>query len=165
MEEGLDQIAAGERDWVAVLRDFYGPFERSLELARREMKKVEIPLEETGLTCEKCGHPMIVKFGRYGKFIACSNFPECRNTRPHVVKTGVECPQCGGDLVERRTRKGRVFYGCANYPECEFAVWQRPLPQSCPNCGGLLTEAGKGEAKCVQCKGVFEREAEAETSA
>ncbi len=165
MEEDLDRIAAGERDWVTVLREFYGPFERTLQMAERNMEKVEVVAEETGLICEKCGSPMIVKFGRYGKFIACSNFPQCRNTMPYVVKTGAKCPECGGDLLERRTRRKRIFYGCANYPDCKFSVWKRPLPRPCPNCGGLLVEAGKNKAKCLECQQVFEREEEPEKAA
>jgi DNA topoisomerase-1 len=163
MEEDLDRIATGERDWVAVLRDFYGPFERQLKAARQNMPQVDIAPEETGMLCEKCGHPMIVKAGRYGKFIACSNFPKCRNTKPYMIKTGATCPQCGGDLVERRSRKGRTFYGCANYPDCDFATWQRPIPKPCPNCGGLLVDAGRN-VKCTQCGEIFEKEMEAETS-
>ena len=126
------------------------------------MERVEIAPEQTGLTCEKCGGPMIVRFGRYGKFIACSNYPECRNTKAHVVKTGAKCPECGGDLLQRRTRRRRVFYGCSNYPDCKFAVWKRPLPEPCPSCGGLLIEAGRDKTKCHQCQEVFERGAETE---
>jgi DNA topoisomerase-1 len=157
MEEDLDKIAAGERDWVSVLREFYDPFERTLHMAEQNMEKVEIPPEETGLLCEKCGSPMIVKMGRYGKFIACSNFPQCRNTKPYVIKTGAKCPECDGELLERRTRKKRIFYGCANYPDCKFATWKRPLADPCPECGGLQTESGKNKAKCTQCQKVFER--------
>jgi len=162
MEENLDRIAAGERDWVAVLREFYGPFEQALQLAEQTMEKTVLPPEETGLLCEKCGHPMVVKMGRFGKFVACSNYPQCRNTKPYVVKTGVKCPQCAGDLLEKKTRKGRTFYGCANYPNCQFSVWQRPWPDPCPKCGGLRTEAGKNKTKCTQCQTVFEREAVSE---
>jgi DNA topoisomerase-1 len=158
MEEDLDLIASGEREWVPVLREFYGPFEKAVRRAERIMEKVNLGEQYTGELCEKCGHPMIVKFGRYGKFIACSNFPACRNTRPYQIKTGVACPECGGDLVEKRTRKGRIFYGCANYPKCEFATWNRPLPQPCPGCGGLLTAASKDKAKCVRCGEVVELE-------
>jgi DNA topoisomerase-1 len=157
MEEDLDRIAAGEREWTAVLHEFYGPFERTLQIAERDMKKVEIAPEETGLSCEKCGSSMVVKFGRYGKFIACSNFPQCRNTKPYVVKTGASCPECGGELLERKTRKRRTFYSCAKYPACEFATWQRPLPEPCSKCGGLMTEAGKSKARCTQCHQVLER--------
>jgi DNA topoisomerase-1 len=154
MEADLDLIASGEQEWVPVLQEFYGPFEKALKKAERTMEKVDLGPQETGEMCEKCGHPMIVKFGRYGKFIACSNYPECRNTKSYQIKVGVACPECGGDLVEKRTRRKRTFYGCSNYPECEFATWNRPLPQPCPHCGGLLTEAGKGRAKCVQCEEV-----------
>jgi len=165
MEDDLDKIAAGERDWVSVLREFYGPFERTLQAADKDMQKIELPPEETGEVCEKCGSAMVVKVGRFGKFIACSNYPACRNTKPYVIKIGAKCPECGGELVQKRSRRGRIFYSCANYPQCKFAVWQRPLPRPCPNCGGLLVEAGKNTAKCVQCKQVLERQAESEGGA
>ena len=151
MEEFLDDIAAGEKDWVPVVREFYGPFSQQLERAQREMPRSQVQ-EETGEVCEKCGHPMVVKYGRYGKFLACSNYPTCRNTKSFEERTGARCPQCGGDLVRRRSRRGRFFYGCANYPECNFVVWKRPLQAPCPSCGGLLTEGRKGEAVCTQCQ-------------
>jgi DNA topoisomerase-1 len=154
MEEFLDDIAAGEKDWVPVVREFYGPFSQQLERAQREMPRSQVQ-EETGEVCEKCGHPMVVKYGRYGKFLACSNYPTCRNTKSFVERTGARCPQCGGDLVRRRSRRGRFFYGCANYPECNFVVWKRPLQAPCPSCGGLLTEGRKGEAVCTQCQETF----------
>jgi len=165
MEDDLDRIAAGERDWVQVLREFYGPFARTLEAAEVGMQKVPIEPEQTGLTCEKCGSPMIVKTGRFGKFIACSNYPTCRNTKAYLVKTGVQCPECSGDLVQKKSRKGRIFFSCAGYPQCKFAVWQRPLPVPCKACGGLLTEAGKNKARCVKCQQVFESEEKAESPA
>jgi len=156
MEANLDLIASGEREWVPMLQEFYGPFSEAVRQAELTMEKVDLGPQETGEMCEKCGHPMIVKFGRYGKFIACSNYPECRNTKSYQIKTGVACPECGGDLVEKRSRRGRIFYGCSSYPECEFATWNRPLPQSCPSCGGLLAAAGKERAKCVKCEEVVE---------
>ena len=159
MEQNLDLIAGGDADWVKVLRDFYGPFQESYLKAEKTMENVELAPEETGEVCEKCGKPMIVKWGRYGKFIACSGFPDCRNTKSYMVRVGVKCPECeDGELVERRTRRGRVFFGCNKYPECEFAVWNRPLAQPCPECGGLLTQAGKDKAKCTKCETVFELE-------
>ncbi len=156
MEEDLDLIASGQREWVPVLHDFYGPFSATLDRAREKMPVVQMGNEPTGEMCPECGHPLIYKHGRYGKFIGCSNFPNCRHLEPILTKIGVECPECGGDLVEKRTRRGRTFYGCANYKKgapdsCEFAVWKRPLPQPCPACGGLLTEARKGWAKCIAC--------------
>ncbi len=156
MEEELDRIARGEREWVPVVRDFYEPFSKMLAEAERNMRKVELKGEPTGEVCEKCGSPMVIKTGRYGKFLACSNFPECKNTKPYLVKIGVKCPKCGGDIVEKRTRRGRTFYGCANYPECEFATWNKPLPEPCPNCGGLLTITSKERAKCIECGKVVE---------
>ena len=152
MEGDLDRIAVGQADWVQVLRDFYGPFEARLAQAEAQMPKVEVEPETTGEVCEKCGHPMIVKHGRFGKFIACSNFPACRNTRPYLVKVGAPCPECGGDLVERRTRRGRTFYGCANYPRCSFTTWKRPAERPCPSCGGLLVAARKGWLACLRCQ-------------
>lgn len=156
MEDDLDRIARGEMDWVPVLREFYTPFSQAVAHAETHMPEVEVEDQPTGELCEKCGHPMVLKFGRYGKFEACSNFPECRNTRPHLVKLGITCPDDGGELVERRTKKGRVFYGCANYPECEWSSWKKPLPQPCPNCQGLLVQKNRNWAQCTQCEELFE---------
>jgi len=163
MEEDLDQIAEGEREWVPVLRDFYDPFAGTLEQARASMPDVEMGNQPTGEMCPECGHPLIYKYGRYGKFIGCSNFPECRYSQQILIKTGVPCPECDGELVEKRTRRGRTFYSCSNYrnddeESCQFAVWKRPLPQPCLECGGLLTEGRKGWAKCVACEEEFELE-------
>ncbi len=161
MEEDLDLIASGERDWVPILRSFYAPFDETLAEARDRMPEVDINNQPTGEMCPKCGSPLVYRYGRYGKFIGCSNFPDCRFSKPILVKTGAKCPACGGDLIEKRTRRGRTFYGCSNYdpddPEsCDFAVWKRPLPQSCPECGGLLTEVRHRWAKCQACEEEFE---------
>jgi len=158
MEERLDEIAKGEREWVPVVREFYEPFKARLEHARATMEYLNHGDQPTGELCEKCGHPMVIKFGRYGKFIACSNYPACRNTKSYYEKIGVACPKCGSDLVERRTRRGRIFYGCITYPRCDFSVWNRPLSTPCPLCGGLLVEDKKGWAKCTKCEERFERQ-------
>jgi DNA topoisomerase-1 len=157
MEEDLDSIAAGGLEWVPMLREFYEPFALTLDHARDDMPAIEMNRVPTGELCPECGHPLLYKYGRYGKFIGCSNYPACRHSRPILVPTGAKCPDCGGDLVEKQTRRGRTFYGCSNYNgdepgSCSFAVWKRPLPQSCPVCGGLLTEARQGRAKCVACE-------------
>jgi len=156
METDLDQIASGGRPWVLVLSDFYAPFASTLEQAREKMPTVSMNSEPTGEMCPRCGQPLIYKYGRYGKFIGCSNFPECRYSAQIAVRTGAKCPECGGELIEKRTRRGRTFYGCSNYQKddpdsCQFAIWKRPLPQPCPHCSGLLTEAKKGLAKCSAC--------------
>ena len=156
LEERLDEIAVGQREWVPVVREFYVPFKQRLDEADQKIEKVDLGPQEIGRDCPECGQPLIVRWGRYGKFVGCKGFPECRYTEPWLEKVGVTCPQCGGNLVEKRTRKGRVGYGCANYPDCEFWVWKRPLPQPCPECGGLLTDGRKGWAKCVACKEEFE---------
>jgi DNA topoisomerase-1 len=161
MEEDLDLIATGERDWVPILCDFYDPFAETLAKAEKEMPEVDLNSRPTGEMCPECGHPLVYRYGRYGKFIGCSNFPDCRFSKPILVKTGAKCPECGGDLIEKRTRRGRLFYGCSNYdpddPEsCDFAVWKRPVPQPCPACGGLLTEVRQGWAKCHACEQEFE---------
>jgi len=152
MEDGLDQIARGERQWVPFLQDVYLPFEKSLEMAEERMEKVKVADEPTDETCEQCGSPMVIKLGRYGKFLACSGYPECKNTRPLLVKIGVKCPKCGGDLVQRQTKKRRTFYGCASYPACDFATSDKPIPQPCPHCGGLMAMRGKKMARCLKCE-------------
>ncbi|NPA31466.1 MAG: type I DNA topoisomerase [Chloroflexi bacterium] len=155
MEENLDRIAAGERDWVSVVRDFYGPFSEQVKKAEEAMPAVKQGPQPIGRKCPRCGGELVLRWGRYGKFISCSNFPKCRYTEPWLEKTGAKCPKCGGDLVVRRTRRGRVFYGCANYPQCDFTTWKRPLATPCPACGGLLVEARKGIAQCLQCQREF----------
>ena len=202
MEEELDEVAQGEREWVPMLKDFYGPFRKSLEVANETMPRVKVE-EATDEVCEQCGQPMVIKTGRFGRFMACSNYPTCKNTRPvpgaapqnapsvltdkttdemcekcgqpMVIKTsrfgefmacsdyptcrnskplkiGVRCPKCGGDLIQRRSRsKGRLFYGCSSYPECDFIVNQRPLAEPCPECGGLMVASGRDGGRCTVC--------------
>jgi DNA topoisomerase-1 len=164
MEAQLDQVADGQRDWVMMLESFYAPFSATIDEARGKMPEVIMGNNPTGELCEKCGEPLIFKYGRNGPFIGCSNYPDCRNTKPIFKPTGAKCPECGNDLVEKRTRRRRVFYGCVGYdPEdeesCQFSTWKRPLPQSCPACGGLLIESKGGQAQCDQCEQTFSPDA------
>jgi len=158
MEEELDEVAEGDRAWVEVVREFYEPFAVQLERARELMPEMKLEPEPIGRMCPESGHPLVIRHGRYGKFIGCSNFPECRHTEPWLEKIGVLCPLDGGDLVERRTRKGRTFYGCSNYPECEFTSWKRPEPTPCPNCGGLLVHQNRKHLQCTKCENVYEHD-------
>jgi len=152
MEKELDEIEEGEKDWRLLLHTFYGPFSERLDKAEAEMKKVELAPEYAGVTCDVCGRPMVYKMGRYGKFLACSGFPECKNTKPIVHALGIPCPKCGsGELVERRTKKGRIFYGCSRYPDCDFTSWDKPLQETCPKCGGWMVQKGKGVKAIKQC--------------
>jgi DNA topoisomerase I len=123
------------------------------------MEKVTPPIELAGEQCEKCGRDMVIKLGRFGKFIACPGFPACRNAKPYLQKVGVACPDCESDLVERRTKKRRIFYGCSRYPECEWMSWTKPLNQLCPDDGGLLVEAGRDKGKCSKCGKLYNLEA------
>jgi DNA topoisomerase-1 len=150
MEDELDKVANEDKNWVAVIQEFYTPFEKSLTSAAEKMEKVTVE-EATDEVCPKCGKPMVVKFGRFGKFLACSGYPECKYTKSFQVKVGVKCPQCGGDIVQKKSKKKRIFYGCSNYPDCTFAINFKPLPQPCPKCGGLLTVYRGNLAKCTQC--------------
>jgi DNA topoisomerase-1 len=157
MEEQLDKVADGEANWVQILRDFYTPFKQTLERALIEMPNVTLPVETTNEVCDKCGAPMIVKRGRFGKFIACSKFPECKNTRNlsasgGSANTGVQCPECRqGEIVERKSKKGRIFFSCNRYPDCKFALWDKPVKKPCPRCNNLMTLKGKSVIKCTQC--------------
>jgi DNA topoisomerase-1 len=156
MEEDLDLIAQNSIDWVKVVREFYDPFSEQVEKANIEMPEVKAEPEYIGRACPDCEEGQLqIRWGRYGKFISCDRFPECRHTEPFLEKIGVSCPKCDGDLVERRTRKGRIFYGCANYPDCDFTSWKRPLPTPCPNCQGLLVAANKNHAHCLDCEETF----------
>ena len=203
MENDLDEIASGEKQWQPVVQEFYTPLEKALDLATKEAPKV---VEASDEVCSECGKPMVIRWGRRGRFLACTGFPECKGTRsldgeeqeapqqtdekcpecesPMVIRsgrfgkfmacsrypeckgrkqmatsTGVKCPRDGGDLVERRSKRGRTFYGCANYPKCDFVLWARPLPQPCPNCGAIVTAERDNKAKCTSCTWKGEAEA------
>jgi DNA topoisomerase-1 len=204
MEENLDKIAEGEEKWVPVIRDFYVPFNKLIEEKKKSIKKGDSVAEKTDEICDLCGKPMIVKLGRNGKFLSCSDYPKCKNAKPlltaeqkvvedklqqefknekcpkcgspMIIKKGrfgeflacsaypkckttrplthalkVKCPKDGGDLVEKRTKKGKIFYGCANYPKCDFATWSKPIEEPCPVCGGLQVQAKKELVKCEKC--------------
>jgi DNA topoisomerase-1 len=155
MEEDLDRIAAGEQPWVNTIREFYTPFAVQVSDADTRIPARSNELEPVGRECPECGKPLVIRYGRYGKFIACSGFPDCRHTEAWLEKIGVTCPKDGGDIVERKTRKGRLFYGCANYPNCDFTSWKRPLPVPCPACGGMLVIADKHNAQCLNCNERF----------
>ncbi|MFP7195409.1 type I DNA topoisomerase [Bacillus licheniformis] len=155
MEKELDDVEDGNIQWVQIIDSFYKDFEKRVEKAEAEMQEVEIEPEYAGVDCEACGHPMVYKMGRYGKFMACSNFPDCRNTKPIVKEIGVKCPSCKtGNIVERKSKKRRIFYGCDRYPECEFVSWDKPLERKCPKCEDMLVEKKlkKGvQVQCVNC--------------
>lgn len=152
MEEQLDEIAEGKKGWIEVIDQFYKGFSPQVEKAESEMEKIEIKDEPAGIDCEKCGSPMVYKMGRYGKFMACSNFPECRNTKPIVKKIGVSCPKCKeGEVIERKSKKGRIFYGCDKYPDCDFVSWDKPIGRDCPKCEHYLVETRKGKNVKVKC--------------
>lgn len=196
MEEDLDKIAQGETAWVPVLKDFYGPFKENLKKKYEEVSKKEITEEKTkkvcpkcskplvvklgrfgkflacsgfpkckyteplgeekelkekysGITCDKCGAPMVIKHGKFGPFLACSAYPKCKNIKPIEKSTGIKCPKCGqGEIVEKKTKKGRIFYGCNRWPKCDFALWDKPTGKTCPKCNSLLVETKSGKVKC-----------------
>jgi DNA topoisomerase-1 len=158
MEEDLDEIAHGRRKWNDLIEDFYKDFEPKLKHAQKEMPEIKTEPEKIGRDCPKCGEELIVKWGRFGKFISCSNYPECKYTEPFLEKIGVVCPKDGGDIVLRKTRKGRIFYGCENYPNCDFTSWKKPIKTSCPACGGILVFKNKKEFQCLDCDEVFSSE-------
>ncbi len=155
MEEDLDKIAEGQADWVKVMDEFYKPFAVTVSKAQAEMPVVKTGPEPIGRACPECGKELVIRYGRYGKFISCSGFPECRHTEAWLEKIGVTCPKDGGDVVSRKTRKGRIFFGCANYPACDFTSWKRPIAQPCPKCGGMLVVANKRELQCMACEETF----------
>lgn len=152
MENDLDHVEEGEEDWVRVLAQFYESFEKRLEVAEEEMKEIEIEDEVSDELCEKCGRHMVYKIGRFGKFLACSGFPECRNTKPIIKEIGVTCPKCKeGHVVERRSKKGRVFYGCNRYPECDFVSWDKPSMKPCPECQSMMIEKRSKQGIKLNC--------------
>lgn len=155
MEEDLDKIDSGDKNYIDMIRRYYDDFEKPLEKAKKEMQGVKIKLkeEETDEICEKCGRRMVVKVGRFGKFLACPGYPECKNTKPLVLKTKAKCPRCGGDVIEKKTRKGASFYGCSNYPECNFMTWDMPSDEVCPRCGKSLFRRKGNVLYCPDTEG------------
>ncbi|HAG11131.1 MAG TPA: type I DNA topoisomerase [Desulfotomaculum sp.] len=164
IEEKLDKVEEGKLDWVEMIRDFYFPFRETVETAAEKIEKVMLQEEQTEEKCIKCGRNMVIKFGRHGKFLACPGFPECRYLKPLVASTGVPCPQCEGELVVRQSKKGRRFFGCSRYPECNFVTWYEPSPEKCPRCGGLMVSkqnsGGHTRLSCINAECGFNSEAE-----
>ena len=161
MEQSLDDVEKGNREWVKVVDAFYQPFAHELEKAETEIEKIQIKDEPAGFDCDLCGHPMVIKLGKYGKFYACSNFPDCRNTKAIVKELGIVCPICKkGQVIERKSKRNRIFYGCACYPDCEFTSWDKPIGRDCPKCGQYLVEKKvRGGGKQVVCSnGDYEEE-------
>ncbi|MGH7708539.1 MAG: type I DNA topoisomerase [Vulcanimicrobiaceae bacterium] len=151
MERELDEVADRNADWVEVVRNFYGPFAAELEEAERKLPKLELKDEPTDEICENCGRPMVIKTGRFGRFISCSGYPECKTTKPIVKETGALCPRDGGKVIERKSRRGRTFYGCANYPKCDFVSWDKVVPEPCPICGAYVVAKSRRGALMLVC--------------
>ena len=142
MEGLLDMVEEGKVAWKEVIRNFYPDLDEAVKIAEKELESVKIEDEVTDVICEECGRNMVIKYGPHGKFLACPGFPECRNTKPYLEKIGVPCPLCGGEVVIRKTKKGRKYYGCENHPDCDFMSWQKPSEKKCPECGGYMVEKG-----------------------
>ena len=159
MESLLDKVAEGAVGWKAVVSNFYPDLEDAVQLAETELEKVKIEDEVTDVVCDQCGRNMVVKYGPHGRFLACPGFPDCRNTKPYLEKIGVECPKCGKEIVMKKTKKGRKYYGCEANPDCEFMSWQKPSREACPSCGGYMVEKGN-KLVCAdpQCGFVKERQ-------
>ena len=150
LEENLDRIEEGKADWVEIVRKFYLPLEKELETARNTMQQIKVDDEETDVVCENCGRKMVIKKGRYGRFLACPGYPECKNTKPYFDYLDVLCPKCGKKLIEKKSKKGKKYFTCESYPECNFIVWERPA-KNCPKCNQLMFEKGKKRSKKLVC--------------
>ena len=149
MEGKLDDIELKNLDWHEVVAKFYEPLSKELKIADSEIEKVKLEDVPAGEDCELCGKPMIIKTGRFGDFIACSGYPECKNTKPIVKKIGVKCPVCGGDIVVKKSKRGKMFYGCSGYPKCNQVFWNKPVDKKCPECGSILLESKSKQNKYV----------------
>ena len=166
MEDKLDEVEEGKEEWKQIIREFYPPFHQEVLDAAEKLEKVDIQDEVTDIICEKCGRNMVIKYGRYGKFVACPGFPECHNAKPFYEDAKVACPECGGRILIKKTKKGRKYFGCENHPECEFMSWNKPTGEKCPRCGSYMEEKGKKNTKIVcsnvQCGYIEEKKEEAE---
>ena len=162
METKLDEVGEGKEDYIAMLHEFYDEFDKNLQKVKAEMKDVKIQLDEdvTDIPCEKCGRMMVIKVGRYGKFLACPGYPECKNAKPLVTKTNAKCPKCGGEVIEKKSKRGYTFYGCSNWPDCDFMTWDKPTDETCPECGKSLFKRKGGLTVCLGDGCGFERKTE-----
>jgi len=151
LEEKLDKIAEGDFSWQSVVENFYDHFEKVLKKAEEEITEIKIEDEVTDEICEKCGRKMVIKHGRYGKFLACPGYPECKNTKPIQDKIGVKCPNCGGDIIRLKSGKGKIFFGCNNYPKCNFMTWDEPIYEKCPNCGSIMVKKNTKKGLTIKC--------------
>jgi DNA topoisomerase-1 len=151
LEEKLDKIAEGDFSWQSVVENFYEHFEKVLKKAEEEITEIKIEDEVTDEICEKCGRKMVIKHGRYGKFLACPGYPECKNTKPIQDKIGVKCPNCGGDIIRLKSGKGKIFFGCSNYPKCNFMTWDEPIYEKCPNCGSIMVKKNTKKGLTIKC--------------
>ena len=156
MEDDLDKIASHSNDWHLIIKNFYKPFKKNLMEKENEITKKNLGMEQTtDQKCDKCGSPMIIKMGRFGKFLACSGYPDCKNIKPIVKSTGVKCPECGkGEIVEKKTKKGKTFFACDQYPNCKNAYWSKPTGEKCPKCGSLMVYGKENTVVCSnkECK-------------
>jgi len=151
IESKLDIIAEGNNQWKEIVSNYYEPIEKNLEVASKEIEHINMD-EATDEVCEKCGSPMVIKHGRFGRFLACSNYPDCKNAKPILQKLGIKCPKCGeGDIIVRKSKKGKVFYGCSKYPDCDFVSWDKPTGNKCPDCGSPLVETDKKSKHKEKC--------------
>ena len=159
METLLDGVGTGQIEWKVLLENFWPDLYAAVKEAEKELQEVKIEDEKSDVICEECGRTMVIKYGPHGKFLACPGFPECRNTKPYLEKIGVKCPLCGGDVLRKRTKKGRQYFGCEKNPECSFMSWQRPSSQKCPQCGSYMLEKGN-KLVCAdkECGFVMNRE-------
>ncbi|MCQ2484108.1 MAG: type I DNA topoisomerase [Clostridia bacterium] len=162
METQLDEVGEGNADYIAMLHEFYDDFEKTLSKAKADMKDVKVQLKEdqTDIPCEKCGRMMVIKTGRFGKFLACPGYPDCKNAKPLVMKTEAKCPKCGGEVIEKKSKRGYTFFGCGNWPECDFMTWDKPTDDKCPKCGKSLFKRKGGVLACLDEKCGFEKKAE-----
>ena len=151
MEEKLDDVEHGKRAWKEVIKQFYPTFKKDLDIAEEQLEKVALPVVETDVVCEKCGRHMIERISKYGKFLACPGFPECRNIKPILVEAGVNCLKCGGKVIVRKTKRGRKYLGCENNPKCDFMTWDNLSKEKCPKCGSFMLEKSASKKKTVRC--------------
>jgi DNA topoisomerase-1 len=152
MEAKLDSVEEGKVEWKSIVGEFFTPLKEAIETAETEIAKVTIEDKVTDVICEECGRNMVIKQGRFGEFLACPGYPECKNTKPIVIEIGVPCPDCGGKVLEKKSRKGRKFFGCSNYPECKFVSWFEPVNEKCPECGSIMMKKyNKSKGKFTEC--------------